>query len=443
MAVQCTEVADDRPSKKKSKFLNPFANLRLGLRKRRSSSTRNSSFSESFDSSHEDLEEDDTYDSIKLCDSDFDIDDSGMEDNSTSKSNVSSPSTEDPPDNPYKIGSTLQTTLPPLGEGQFSTRDEEDNNVNISAESPTDDNSDSPLLRGSIKNIDPSVILPSSPPKDDSPVLLRRRDNTRRSQSKKDTLKRWSAKFLRGVSPFRKISSGTSNNHGSHQNGYEGASADADVEEGPSHEEDSPNEETKMKDWQKYKAGGIFDMTEEDLKRFITCPRKKQSLETRFDVRLSLDDENEEADKGEGEHGEEETEEESEDSVKRIYLSCLNDLTRDVKTGVVGNRENEGNTVEEASNDMHIIGGDCDSEKKSELMRLNTLFRLYEQKKEEIKQKRLHRKRSAHKFNNDRESHCDIPNKDTYTNMKDMVMGVNNITDNVSLASLPIEFIDE
>ncbi|CAA9988022.1 conserved Plasmodium protein, unknown function [Plasmodium knowlesi strain H] len=437
-----TEVAD-RPSKKKSKLLNPFANLRLGLRKRRNSRTHNSSFSESIDSSHVDWEEDDTYDSINPYDSDIDIGDSETEDNSTSKSTLSSPSTEDPPDSPCKIGFMLQATLPPLGEGQFPTKDEQDSNRNISAEGPTDDNSDAVPLKGSIKNINPLVILPSSPPKDDVPVLLRRRDNNRRSLSKKETIKKLSVKFLRGVSPFRKTSLGTNSNHGNDQSGYYGASADADVGKGPSHEEDSSKEEPTVGDWQKYRAGGIFDMTEDDLRALITFPPKNRSLETLFDVGLSLDDDNGEVDRG-GAHGGDETEEEKDDSVRRIYLSCLEDLARDTQTGVVGNRGNEGKIVEQSLDEMNIYSGGRDNKKKYELMRLNTLFCLYEQKKEEeIRQRRLHRRRSAHEFSKDHESHVNIPNEDNYMNMKDIAMKVNNIFDNVSLSSLPIEFIDD
>ncbi|KMZ80744.1 hypothetical protein PVIIG_03111 [Plasmodium vivax India VII] len=429
-------------------FAFPEGNLFLGLRKRRRSSrTHTSSCSESVDSSHADSEdEDNNYYGTSLYDSDFDIEDSETENNSTTKSNLSSPSTEEPPDSPYKTGFLLQATLPPLEEGQFHRADEQDSDENLSGQGPTEDNTDAALLRGSIQT-NPFVTPPSSPPKDEPPVFLRRKDNTRRSQLKTDTLKRWSLLFLRGVSPFRHSMHGTSNSHGNHHNGCGGPSADANVGEGTSHEEASPKKEPKMEDWEKYKAGGIFDMTEEDIKAFVTLPRKAKSLETMLEAGMSLEDENGEANRGEEEggeaDGEDEAEDENDNSVKGIYLSCLEDLTSDTQTSVVGGRKNEGKAVEEASDYVRIYSGDHASEKKPELTRLKELLAKYEQKKEEIKQKRLRRKRSACRFNNDCESHADISNEENYTNMKDTTMEVNNLLDNVSLVSLPIEFIDQ
>ncbi|GAB66284.1 hypothetical protein PCYB_084450 [Plasmodium cynomolgi strain B] len=316
-------------------FLFAFSegNLLLGLRKRRNSRTSNSSFNESFDSSHEDWDGHSNYYNTSFNDSDFEIEDSETENSSTSRSNLSSPSTEGSPDSPYNMESILQATLPLLGEEQFPRRDEQGNNKNMLAQSPTEGNLNNFLLRGSIKNFSPGVTPPSSPPKDDPPELLSRRDNTRRSQSKKETLKKLPLQLLRGVSPFRQTLHGRRNSHGNHQSDCEGPREEGEVGEGSSHGEDFTEKEAKMKEW--------------------------------------------------------------------------------------------------------------DNEKESELKRLKTLFCLYEQKKEEIRKRRLHRNRSAHKFNNDGESHPDIPNEDNYKNMKDMTMEVNSLLDNVSLASLPIEFIDE
>ncbi|KJP85214.1 hypothetical protein AK88_05141 [Plasmodium fragile] len=180
-----------------------------------------------------------------------------------------------------------------------------------------------------------------------------------------------------------------------------------------------------MEDWQRYATGGIFDMTEEDLKALIKFSRKGKNLETLLYMEVTLDDENGEADGGD------ELEEENDDSVKTIYLSCLTDLTRDEHTGVVGNRGREGKTVEQASDQVHTYSGDHDSEKKSELKRLNALFSMYKQKKEDIRKKRLNRKHSAHKFNNDCESHPNIPNEDNYMDMKDVTVEVSKILDNL------------
>ncbi|KJP85213.1 hypothetical protein AK88_05140 [Plasmodium fragile] len=125
-----TEFAD-RPSRRKLKLFNPFV--------------------DSY-SSHADLTEDNNFYGIQLYDSDFDVENSETENDSTSKSTLSSPSKEEPPDGPYNMGSMLQTTLPSLGEGQFAIRDEKGSHKNISSEDPTEDDSDATVLRGCIKN---------------------------------------------------------------------------------------------------------------------------------------------------------------------------------------------------------------------------------------------------------------------------------------------------
>ncbi|EUD65719.1 hypothetical protein C922_03967 [Plasmodium inui San Antonio 1] len=418
----------------------------------------NWSSSESLISSHVYFGEDDNYYGIKIYDSDFDEEDSESEDDSTIECNSSSSSTGIPQDSPYSLGSMSEATLFSFEEGQFSGIDERSSYENISSQGPHDDDSDTVVLSESIDNISPLLTPSSSPPKDDSPVLLRRKDSTKGTQSKRDAVKKLSMQFLRGVSPFRQSCLGTSNHHGNHQKGCDESNANADVWQGPSHDDDSQTEESKMEDWEKYKAGGIFDMTEEDLRKSIMLLRKGKSLESLLQVGLSSSYENVESDGVESDgveadgveadgveadrveaYGVEEVEEENDDAVKRIYLSCLEYLTREAQTGVVRERK----FSEQATDDVHIYGGDRANEDKSELNRLSTLSSMYEGKKEETRQRRLHRGRFAHELDNDRESDPDIPREEDYTYMQNVTMEANNPLDNVSVGSLPIEFIEE
>ncbi|GAW80771.1 hypothetical protein PGO_083370 [Plasmodium gonderi] len=352
----------------------------------------------------------------------YELGDSELE---TVSSNLSSPSTEESPDSPYKTESSCDTGISACEKGYVSIYDGDITNQSTFVHDFHLDNSDRFTTTESKKDTKALVSPPSISSKKNLTLLRKKKGEYKKDEQKKNTFRK-SLDLLRcfehlGVSYIDKDSDDSY-----YQNECdEIPSVEDQIVDKSLLEKNTPIEDEKMEEMKKYVVKGIFSMTDEDVKN-ITKPNKMNSLESLFDVGKNIEEEND-------------------DSIEKIYNSCVEELMDQTKECIYGETEDKGN-IFDTSEGLDVINyeGDNVNTKEKELQRLKSIFCLYKKKKEEKKKKRLLRTSSFAYHNKNGSKSEPIVSKDgNYSKMENMIIGQKKIFDNTSLQSLPIQFIDQ